>query len=90
MTESVVGGMAEPKYDVMSSIACQKKYCEENGYPMFAPPDGVCYFCGKNIYSPRLAKGYGGHKETYTGIPTFRAGCILITGCPHCNYSFVE
>ena len=82
-----IGSMGEPSYDVNASIACQKRYCEKNGYPMFAPADGVCYSCGRNIYSPRLARG---NPDVYTGIATFRAGCTLITGCPHCNYSFCD
>ena len=27
----------------------QKKYCEEKGYPMFAPLDGICWHCHKQF-----------------------------------------
>ena len=27
----------------------QKKYCDDRGLPMFAPDDGVCFFCRKQI-----------------------------------------
>lgn len=82
-----IGGMGEPAYDVRSSIICQRNYCEKHNLPQFAPSDGVCYHCHNNIYRPRMVKG---DPNKSTGIPTFRAGCFLITGCPHCNYSFCE
>lgn len=82
-----VGGIGEPAYDVRTSIICQKKYCEQRNLPMFAPSDGICYNCRRNIYLPHSNSG---KPNTYTGIPAFRAGCFLITGCPHCNYSFCE
>lgn len=85
--EANIGWMGEPSYDVKSSIACQERYCKENGYPMFAPSDGICYRCGRNIYSPHLIRGTN---DKYSGIPTFRAGCTLITGCPHCHYSYCD
>ena len=81
-----IGAIAEPVYDVRTSIICQDNYCEKNGLPHFAPYDGVCYSCHKNIYSPRLIDG----TDEYSGIPTYKAGCQLITGCPHCHYSFCE
>ena len=85
-----IGSMGEPKYDVRTSIICQRRYCEEHNLPHFAPSDGVCYHCHNNIYSPHIVYGQRGSKDTYTGIPTYQAGCQLITGCPHCNYSFCE
>lgn len=82
-----VGGVGTPKYDVRSSVICQQNYCNKHNLPMFAPSDGICYHCGRNIYLPHSESGKPG---TYTGIPTFRAGCYHITGCPHCNYSFCD
>lgn len=82
-----IESMGEPVYDVRASIICQRNYCENNRLPHFAPSDGVCFRCHNNIYSPRLVRGT---KDQYTGIPTYKAGCQLITGCPHCNYSFCE
>lgn len=27
----------------------QIKYCDEKQIPMFAPPNGICYYCNKKI-----------------------------------------
>lgn len=66
------------------AIAGQKKFCNEKVHPHFAPLDGKCYRCNKNIYEP-IDRG------TYkTGHSVEKATTHLITGCPHCNYSFVD
>ena len=71
-------------FDVKEAIKAQEKLCIEKGYPHFAPYDGVCYRCGKNIYKP-IEKG-----KYIRGITVERAGSELITGCPHCKYSYCE
>jgi hypothetical protein len=43
----------------------------------FAPSDGQCYDCRKNIY-----QNYG-ERSGWTGES-------YVTGCPHCHYSFCE
>ena len=63
----------------------QRRYCEDQECPMFAPSDGLCYRCGRNIYLPTNARN-----GVVFGITVDKAGSTLITGCPHCNYSFVE
>lgn len=74
----------EETYDAAAASAAQKKYCEEHGYPVFAPlyssPSfpGTCYKCHNNIYQ---ANG---------GYSVELAGSGLITGCPFCHYSFCE
>lgn len=88
MLNHMIGGLGEPAYDIESSIICQRNYCERNALPHFAPFDGICWCCHKNIYSPVAVRNPITGEYTYTGIPTYRAGCQLITGCPHCNYSF--
>lgn len=62
--------------EIMQCIQAQKKYCEERGAPHFAPYDGRCYRCGRQIY------GGGGWN--------LDDAKKLITGCPHCHYSFCE
>ena len=63
----------------------QKKYCEENNIPWFAPTD-LCYSCRRNIYlDAKRVDGTVSH-----GYTEEYAATHLITGCPHCRYSFVE
>ena len=72
--------------DPKRSPGLQEKYCERNDYPYFAPSDGRCYRCHMNIYAD-LKRLDGGIS---TGISVWKAGHRLVTGCPHCHYSFVE
>jgi uncharacterized Zn finger protein (UPF0148 family) len=53
----------------------QKKFCAENGYPHFAPEDGVCPWCGNQIYDK---------------ISEAVAANNLITGCYYCHHSYCE
>lgn len=53
----------------------QADYCKRTHTPHFAPESGKCYRCNKQIYEK---------------ISLEKASNELITGCPHCNYSFVE
>lgn len=56
--------------------AAQKKFCEEKGYPHFAPEKGYCFSCRRNIYQDFARPGRTGNEH--------------VTGCPHCNYSYCE
>lgn len=58
-----------------SHIDAQKKYCDETGYPHFAPHSGICWSCGEDIYKNMTVK---------------EAGSKHITGCPHCKKSFCD
>lgn len=69
------------KYNVQESIKAQSKLCEEKGYPHFAPNDGRCWKCNKNIYEP---------DERGFGITTEKASKELVTGCPHCFRSYCD
>lgn len=60
---------------VGNKIKAQNKYCRENSIPRFAPFDGKCFGCKRNIY------------ERYT---IGEASKGLLTGCPWCNMSFVS
>ena len=83
-------------FNVSESIQGQKRYCEEQGVPHFAPHSGRCWNCRKNIYEPseqtRVLIWKEGHPtETYiTGIKTEKAKSQLITGCPHCNRTYCD
>ncbi len=71
-------------FDIQKSIAAQKKLQQEKGYPDFAPADGRCYNCRRQIYS-EIDRG-----PYKTGISVERASGDLITGCPHCHHSYCE
>ncbi len=73
-------------YDRKAAPAAQKKYCADNGLPRFAPYDGVCCFCRRNIYDK--AERYDG--SISPGIDIIEAGRTLITGCPHCHRTFCD
>lgn len=73
-------------YDIKAACEAQKRYCEEKGYPHFAPNSGYCFRCHANIYTDH--KDYDGYVSS--GISVEAAGNNLVTGCPHCHYSFCE
>lgn len=87
-------------YDVQASIQVQKKYCEDNSDPHFAPYSGLCWNCKRNIYQPIGWKYENGRriqvssdssdKDRVTGITVEKAGSELVTGCPHCNRSYCD
>lgn len=60
------------------AIEAQEKYCSKNKLPHFAPHNGNCYICGKNIYEGQLA------------ISVEQASSSLITGCPYCGRSYCD
>ena len=78
-------------YNVDQAIIAQKEYLKElakrdpqdwmsSNFSKgigFAPSDGRCYCCGKQIY----ADG---------GISVEEASTELTTGCPFCHRSFVD
>lgn len=72
-------------FDSKKAAAAQHEYCDKQECPMFAPSDGLCYRCGRNIYLPT-----NGSNGAVFGITVEKAGSMLVTGCPHCNFSFVE
>ena len=83
------------EFNVDKSKSAQEKYCKENGLPHFAPANGRCYRCNKQIYEQmeHKRKNYftGEVIGTYTtGISVEQASTELVTGCPHCNWSYCE
>lgn len=73
-------------YNTSLAALAQRKFCKDHNLPVFSPEgDGRCCHCGKNIYKAIT------HLSGYTtGITVEQASKALITGCPHCNYSFVD
>ena len=74
-------------YDVIRAADAQARYCEEHEIPLFAPTNGWCHECGRNIYEPYT---YRGQEDRTIGISVEEAGSRHITGCPHCNHTFVD
>lgn len=60
----------------------QKEYCTNNHAPHFAPVDGICFRCKKDIYA-RMDNG-----TFVTGISVRRAANELVLYCPHCGRSY--
>lgn len=75
----------DEEFDTVLAKQAQKEYCKSNGYPMFAPNNGICYSCGRNIYHKVVY-----HSGNVGGISVKKAGSTLITGCPFCNRSYVD
>ncbi|MNP79761.1 hypothetical protein D3C76_1776770 [compost metagenome] len=78
-------------YNINESIEAQKKYCEENQAPHFAPYSGRCWNCNQNIYEKGRhfwAGKFDGRESE--GISTEKAGKELVTGCPHCHRSYCD
>ena len=75
----------EGTFDAAKANAAQIAYCKEKGYPHFAPTNR-CFKCNKNIYEVSV-KQFSGIE---TGISVEKAGQTLITGCPHCNWSYCD
>lgn len=71
-------------YDIDKARKAQREYCDKNHLPHFAPYDGCCFRCGRNIYSPVKYPKYT------VGITVEEAGSTLITGCPFCSASYVD
>ena len=67
--------------EVEACIQKQKDVCSEKHYPLFAPSDGVCFKCGKNIYQ---------NYESDNKVSDGETGEKFITGCPHCNRSYCD
>jgi len=78
-------------YDPIKAAKAQEEYCNAHKAPIFAPSNGWCVNCGKNIYEPykvRSFKSKGDQPDRIFGISVEEAGSRLITGCPHCNRTF--
>jgi hypothetical protein len=72
------------KFNINESCKSQSALQKEHNYPQFAPINGICYRCKKQIYSEI------NHGTYATGIDTESASKSLITSCPHCNMSYCD
>lgn len=64
-------------YNIEEACKAQDDYCEKHELPHFAPWNGSCFYCGKNIYQDG-------------GVSVQEAKTKLITGCPWCRMSYCE
>lgn len=74
------------RFNVNDAIKAQKEVTDG---VVFAPSDGVCWHCGRNIYEEHAILK-GNVVIGKTGYSVEEAGRVLITGCPHCHYSFIN
>lgn len=71
-----MGGEKSMNENVKRRIKLQEEYCKRTmKTPQYAPSDGICWRCGRQIYEE-----YG---DEY-------ASNNLVTGCPYCHMSYVE
>jgi len=56
-------------------LKLQADYCKRTGLPDFAPKNGICYSC---------------HRQIYQYISEKKASTELITGCPICHRSYCD
>lgn len=61
-------------FDVQAAIKFQAALCEKEKLPHFAPRNGVCWSCRRQIYGPD-----GGYD-----------GTSFVTGCPWCHRSYCD
>uniref|UniRef100_A0A6M3L165 Uncharacterized protein n=1 Tax=viral metagenome TaxID=1070528 RepID=A0A6M3L165_9ZZZZ len=78
--------MEKETFDIKLACDAQAKFIKEKSYPYFAPSDGRCYNCRRNIYG-QITSEDGKYTSGYS---VERASTSLITGCPHCHYSYCE
>jgi hypothetical protein len=43
---------------VVSALTAQRRLCESRSLPHFAPSNGVCWSCGRQIYEELDGKSY--------------------------------
>jgi hypothetical protein len=68
--------------EISEAKKAQAALCKEKSWPDFAPLDGICFRCHRQIYQDyEHANGYKTSGKT---------GLSHITGCPHCNYSYCD
>ena len=66
-------GLTDAIEDIDRKMNAQKKMCEKDNAPLFAPEDGLCFNCGKQIYNR---------------ISMEEAENELITHCPYCSRAY--
>jgi DNA-directed RNA polymerase subunit RPC12/RpoP len=76
--------MMQKTFSPVAAQKAQAEYCQKHNAPHFAPLDGVCFRCKKNIYQENGIPGYT------TGISHEEATSTLVIYCPHCNLSYCD
>jgi len=66
----------EERLRIEAKKAAQKTFWEQSGTPHFAPENGVCDYCERQIYQD-LGVSLNDAKK-------------LVTGCPLCHRSFCD
>lgn len=66
-------GLIEAIEEIQSKIKAQEKMCEKEKIHLFAPEDGLCFNCNKQIYNR---------------ISMEKAANELITHCPYCSRAY--
>ena len=74
-------------YDTIKAAKAQERYCNEHEIPVFAPCNGWCNHCGRNIYEPYT---YWGREDRTFGFSVEDAGSRHLTSCPHCHSTFCD
>jgi len=77
--------MNDQIFDPTDAAKAQERYCDEHKIPLFAPHNGWCFNCCRNIYEPYT---YRREPIVTSGITVEEAGSRHITSCPHCNATF--
>lgn len=69
-------------HEIQECCRKQKELVNKQTSPMhFAPFDGECFSCKKNIYQ---------NYDMGTYVRYGQTGESLVTGCPHCNRSYCD
>ena len=66
-------GLTEYIEEIISKINAQEEMCKEKNLPLFAPKDGLCHNCGKQIYN-RISMNEAENEH--------------ITHCPYCSKAY--
>ncbi|HEX3026393.1 MAG TPA: hypothetical protein VHR42_04095 [Clostridia bacterium] len=100
--KTILGKASTPvkEFNVSKAISAQADYCNRTDAPDFAPLNGRCWKCHRNIYEQVGWKIENGRRiqvpldspelQHITGIDVEKAGKTLVTGCPHCNRSYCD
>lgn len=74
--------MTPKTFSPIAARKAQAEYCLKVNAPHYAPNDGICWRCKKDIYQEQGLPGYT------TGISFGEASSRVIVYCPHCNRSY--
>ena len=69
--------------EIAICIEKQANLCKDKKLPHFAPDNGKCWSCNRNIYQNYDYKLGGRITQGETGEK-------FITGCPHCNRTYCD